>query len=103
MINSGGCLSQTGRSGPRTCREATHPSKALLTTVTTRHEMGLNKMDFRGSREGGGNLELYLVCQCQGQEIGYTKGGVRDPYLFPPVLAGHPKDVVYLKITKHTA
>ena len=31
------------------------------------------------------------------------KGGVRDPYLFSLVLAGHPEDVVYLKITKYTA
>ena len=31
------------------------------------------------------------------------KGGVRDLDFFPPVLAGHPEDVVYLKITKHTA
>jgi hypothetical protein len=30
-----------GRSGPRTCREATHPSWAFLTTVTTRQEMGV--------------------------------------------------------------
>ena len=41
MLNSGGCLSQTCRSGPRTCREATHPSRAFLTTVTTGYEMGV--------------------------------------------------------------
>ena len=32
-----------------------------------------------------------------------NSGGVRDPYFFLPVLAGHPEDVVYLKITKCTA
>ena len=28
---------------------------------------------------------------------------VRDPFFVSPVLAGHPEDVVYLKITKYTS
>ena len=73
--------------------------------ATEGHDGGSNSKN-RPSVEAGicaVRSQVYLVCQRQGQKIDYTRAGFETRSSPPPVLACHPKDVVYLKRTKHTA
>jgi hypothetical protein len=67
----------------------------------------MTKMEFSAADTFNGRTQGCLVCQGHGHEIDYTRVGFEARSFFPRcrhIQGGSPtQDVVYLKITKHTA